>query len=322
MKYAPVCIVTLNRSEHLKQCLESLSKCTLAEDTDVFVAIDYPPSEKYIEGWRKNIEFLDNCGNYGFKSFNVIKRQENYGIWNNPADKQTNSKALIQDVLKDYDRYIFTEDDNVFSPCFLEYINKGLEIFENDDKVFSISGYKFYYPIKFSSNTFVRQNVDYSPWGVATWRKKVTLTNNNNYKWFRNKITFNMIFNLRKKYGWGAVVGLLVCSNKNDVKHWIDRHYWTYMNVTEMQQIVPIQTLVKNIGLDGSGETMNNAIGQEWCDEKLNPLFSAKHFEFIGTGYEFFDENRSIYAKGKYWRKQSEYLWISLKKIIKLIFTV
>lgn len=320
MKCAPVCIVTLNRYDHLRQCLESLSRCTLAGNTDVFIALDYPPSEKYVDGWKKNVEFLDNCEDYGFKSFNVIKRNENYGIWNNPADKPTNSKALVQDILKVYDRYIFTEDDNVFLPCFLEYMNKGLELFENDEKVFSIAGYKFYYPIRFNENTFIRQDVDYSPWGVGLWKNKINMVKDIDYKWFRKNVSCRQIYNIKKKYGWGGVVGLLSSASKHDIKHLIDRHYWVFMSVMGLQQIVPTKTLVKNIGLDGSGETMSNAIGQEWCDDNLNPMSSAKYFDFIGTGYEFFEENRNVFIKGKYWRKQSEYMWISFKKIIKILF--
>ena len=81
MQYAPVLIPTLNRYEHLKKCLESLSRCTWAEETEVYVALDYPPSEKYMEGWKKNKEFLENCGDMGFKKLHLIERKENYGTW-------------------------------------------------------------------------------------------------------------------------------------------------------------------------------------------------------------------------------------------------
>ena len=53
MIYAPVIIPTLNRYEHFKNCLESLEACVGADFTDVYVALDYPPSEKYVEGWKK-----------------------------------------------------------------------------------------------------------------------------------------------------------------------------------------------------------------------------------------------------------------------------
>lgn len=53
MNYAPVIIPTLNRYDHFIKCLESLEKCSGAEYTEVFVALDFPPSNKYIEGWKK-----------------------------------------------------------------------------------------------------------------------------------------------------------------------------------------------------------------------------------------------------------------------------
>ncbi len=61
MIYAPVLIPTLNRYDHLRQCLESLSRCSWADKTDVFVALDYPPEvnrEKYEEGWQCNKAYL------------------------------------------------------------------------------------------------------------------------------------------------------------------------------------------------------------------------------------------------------------------------
>ena len=57
-KYAPVYIPTLNRYEHFKRCLESLERCTDADKTDVYVGLDYPPSEKYVAGWKKIDEYL------------------------------------------------------------------------------------------------------------------------------------------------------------------------------------------------------------------------------------------------------------------------
>ena len=50
MSYAPVLITTCNRYEHLKRCVESLSKCTLASETDLIISVDYPPSDKYVDG--------------------------------------------------------------------------------------------------------------------------------------------------------------------------------------------------------------------------------------------------------------------------------
>ena len=53
MNYAPIIIPTLNRNDHFIKSLESLEKCSGAENTEVFVALDFHPSGKYIDGWKK-----------------------------------------------------------------------------------------------------------------------------------------------------------------------------------------------------------------------------------------------------------------------------
>ena len=45
MNFAPIIIPTLNRCDHLKACLESLNNNHNAENTEVSVSVDYPPSE-------------------------------------------------------------------------------------------------------------------------------------------------------------------------------------------------------------------------------------------------------------------------------------
>ena len=49
----PVYIPTLNRYEHFRNCVESLARCTHADKIELVVGLDYPPSEKYVEGWKK-----------------------------------------------------------------------------------------------------------------------------------------------------------------------------------------------------------------------------------------------------------------------------
>lgn len=323
MTYAPVCIPTLNRYEHLRKCLESLSRCTWADQTEVYVALDYPPVnqwDKYAAGWEKNREFLRSCGNMGFKKLHVIEREENYGIWL-PGHKG-NSKCLQEEVMKLYDRYIFSEDDNVFAPCFLEYMNRGLEMFENDDKVYSMGGYKFYYPIKKDYNTFFRLTVDYSPWGVGLWTKKYEQKPQLNYMWFRKQLSLRKFIDTYQKYGWGVINGWLAhCIKKLQPEHEIDNYIWLYMQLSGKQQIIPTQTLVENIGLDGSGVDMQDAIGlgQEWADPRLNPLSTNEHFDFVGTGYEHIEENRKIYYHGKYWMTEWQYFKKACRKLAKML---
>lgn len=321
MIYAPVVIPTLNRYEHLRQCLESLSRCTWADQTEVYVALDYPPMDKwdkYAPGWEKNRDWLRSIGDFGFKKLHVIERTENYGTWL-PGQKG-NGKSLIHDeILPRYDRYIVTEDDNVFAPSFLEYMNKGLELFENDDKVQSIGGYRFIHPLLFDDNTFFRTSVDYCPWGVGFWVKKQSATRNLNYQWYRQQVTISKLLQVFRQYGWGGIYSWMAhLAKRPQPEHVIDNYTWTYLMLTGRQQIMPAQTLVINNGLDGSG-SMSNAIGETWCDPALNPMNMSEHFEFIGTGYEHFEENKKIYVHYKYWCHPVVYMWKSIKKLIKVV---
>ena len=322
MIYAPVCITTLNRYEHLRKCLESLSRCSWADHTEVYVALDYPPLSKwdfYAPGWEKNKDFLHSCGNMGFKQLHVIEREENYGTWN-PGDRG-NMKCLLKDIRSRYDRYIATEDDNIFAPCFLEYMDKGLDLFKDDKNVLCLTGYRLYFtpPVRFDQNTFTRTIVDYIPWGIGHWTEKVENLPHLDYKWHRKQLTYKNVKYLRNGISLGAVCKLVnqSCATKRNII--IDVNMLAYMALEKKQLIFPKQTLVENIGFDGSGASMGDSQGAEWCDSQLNPLSTEEHFDFIGTGYEYFEENQKIYGAGKYFKTDREYRRILIRKLAKLI---
>ena len=86
MIYAPVFMITLNRYKHLKCALESLKKNTWAKYTDVYIAVDYPPNDKYRSGYEKVCDYLDNSDFSDFHTFTVIKRNENFGAGKNSRD--------------------------------------------------------------------------------------------------------------------------------------------------------------------------------------------------------------------------------------------
>ena len=101
-QYAPVIIPTLNRFDHFKRCLESLEKCTGAEHTDVYVALDYPPSEKYIDGWKKIGAYLvEKEKNNSFANLCVTRRERNYGV----GHENSNGAVMLREVEQKYDRY-------------------------------------------------------------------------------------------------------------------------------------------------------------------------------------------------------------------------
>lgn len=166
--YAPVVIPTLNRFDHFKSCLESLERCTGADKTDVFVGLDYPPSDKYIDGWQKIDAYLrEKEKSNGFKNLYVHRRDHNCGV----GKVNSNASLLLNGVKKISDRYILSEDDNEFSPNFLEYINWGLDYYKDDPSVFAICGCKNLDTDDIRNNVY-KLNTIFCAWGYGTWFHK------------------------------------------------------------------------------------------------------------------------------------------------------
>jgi len=317
MIYAPVLIPTLNRYEHLKQCLESLSRCTWADKTEVYVALDYPPQDKwdvYAPGWEICRDWLRSVGDMGFKKLHVIEREENYGTWR-PGDKG-NGECLRNYISNYYDRYIYTEDDNVFSPNFLEFMDKGLEKFEDDENVYSLIGFRWYFPIKTDGNTYMRITTDFTPWGTGYWVKK---KDSINQKWFKKQLILRNVVRLYRQYGPGIVGSLFEFArseHRNDII--IDMHIRAYLMITGKHVLVPTESLVKNIGCDGTGGMpVSNEDMQALYDS--TPMSYDSHFEYIGTGYEDYEYNNNLYLSEREWQGKRFFNKRLIKKIIKYI---
>ncbi len=162
-KFAPIIIPTLNRCDHLMRCVNSLSQNDLAKETDLFISVDYPPSEKYIEGYKRVVEYL-NSGLSGFRNVQVYYQDQNLGA-------HDNFLFLLHKISKEYRNFIFSEDDNVFSADFLDYMNYCLSKYEDDEDVQVVDGYMW--PIKERDSTgIVRIDSLFNAWGYGGWIDK------------------------------------------------------------------------------------------------------------------------------------------------------
>lgn len=133
----PVIITTLCRYEHFVRCIESLKANDLAPQTELYIGLDYPAKESHVEGWKKIKDYL-NDGIEGFLKVNCISHTHNLG----PSE---NFRVVREVVYEKYDRYIFSEDDNLFEASFLSFMNMCMDKYSEDKKIFSVCPYK--YPI-------------------------------------------------------------------------------------------------------------------------------------------------------------------------------
>lgn len=244
--FSPVLIITLNRYEHFKSCVISLSKCVNSDKTDLYIALDYPLKESHWEGYNKIQNSIASIS--GFKSINIIKREVNFGILKNYFE-------AINFIFEKHDRLIFSEDDNVFSFDFLSFMNNCLEKFESRNDVFSVNGYNYPIdiPFNYTENVYLWQG--HSGWGEGFWREKFKnidwsndLVQSNTKKFLKNYINvfrFNRIANI-------YVPSLINMHNQNTIHG--DIYICMYQFLNNMCSVFPVESRVRNIGNDGSGE--------------------------------------------------------------------
>ncbi len=155
----PILIPTLNRIEHLQRCISSLQQNSLAKETELYISVDYPPNEKYRDGYLQVVDFVKNIS--GFAKVHVYYQIENIG-------GARNSDFLRTEVRKEHDCFFYTEDDNVFSPNTLEFMNQALLYLKSREKIIAVSAAgDTSWKCVGKGNIYYRKR--YSAWGYAMW---------------------------------------------------------------------------------------------------------------------------------------------------------
>lgn len=299
-QYAPIGIPTLNRYEHLKKVIEGLRTCPESVQSDLYISVDYPPSKKYEIGYKKVCEYL-KFGIEGFRSVTIVYQKENLGA----LDNWEFVEKTLQD--KGYDFYILLEDDIVPMPAFLSYMNKSFVLFHNDDKVMGIGAYE----------TMIKNIGDYnavythfgSCLGFFTRQRKATLNKCLNYDYLtsilHDKKMCKKIIAYRKDAYWRFVTIALGLNEKLTLRDGsvapIDYFNDTVLVIEDMLSVFPTKGLVKNIGLDGTGEhaTIVDETPGDYYSEKqidinvLNKEDSYKAEQLVTSCREY-DKNMYI----------------------------
>lgn len=249
-QYAPVLIPTLNRFAHFKRCLESLERCTGAEYTDVFVGLDYPPSKKYVAGWEKINSYLkDKEINNNFRNLFVRRRDHNCGV----KGLKSNYALLFFEIEnnEEYNSYIISEDDNEFSPNFLEYMNKALDKYRDDPRILRICGYT---PSVFQdiSDENIFCNIDSPAYGMGNWLRRNYNNKLINYKCINTILKESFWKTVKLFFSYPALIYMAIHMIKRRTTYGDVRY--SMHNLTQGTfSICPTKSLVRNWGADGSG---------------------------------------------------------------------
>ncbi|MDB3986944.1 glycosyltransferase [bacterium] len=241
--YAPIALFVYNRLNHIKKVIEALKKNLIAEKSKIYIFSDFSDSGEGQNKIKKIRKYLRNIN--GFKEVNIIERKNNYGT-------SKNITGGLDYIFKKYNKCIILEDDILVSKNFLSQMNYFLEKFNKNKKIASIEGYM--YPVNFRKDIpdyfFLKGT---GCWGWATWKRSWK-----NYEGSVDKLLKN--FSAKKElvtdfdyYNSYPYYKMLKKQKWSKKKSWAIRWYASNF-IKDNYTIYFKNTLVKNIGLDGSGE--------------------------------------------------------------------
>jgi hypothetical protein len=238
---APIILFVYNRPEHTKRTVESLLKNTLVSRSNLFIFSDAAKNDKDF----KNVEEVRNYIRT-IKSFNkieIIERERNFGLANSVI-------SGVSEVIESYGKVIVLEDDMISSPYFLKFMNEVLNISENEQRIFSVTGYTF--PIKIPE--LYKFPIYLSPrsssWGWGTWKNRWEKADWR-VKDFQNFINDKSQVESFNK-GGDDLTRMLQNSISCKIDSWSVK--WTYTHfLNNAYCVYPVKSRIRNIGADRSG---------------------------------------------------------------------
>ena len=263
-EYAPVLVSVYHRLYTLKRCIEALRNNVEAVQTDLFIVSDgaaRKTDEDRVSNVRKYVDEIS-----GFKSVTLIARPENWG-----ANRSV--MGAIEDLLRKFGRLIFMEDDILPSIHYLEYMNRGLDFYDENPQVFAICGYKscFKLPKKYKYDLFALNR--YSPWGVGFWADKYfSVDHGSRNRYDELKVNKPELFEFYQTND-PSFLGILKADSEGRIKA-ADVRIETDLIYSGQVCIYPRNTMT--YVQDTTGDSMHG--GGMWMWENIRPDFRPKDF--------------------------------------------
>lgn len=264
MQKAPIALFVYKRPQHTEKTLESLSRCEGADESELFIFCDgpkRPEDEKAVSEVRQVVRSRRWCG-----KVNVIERDKNMGLANSII-------GGVTELCNSYGRVIVLEDDLLTSRYFLEYMNKALDLYENNEQVMQVSGHMFPVNIKPETDAFFLPFT--TSWGWATWQRSWSHFDGEmkGYTRLKKDKELKFRFDLDRSYPY---FNMLSKQRKGKVDSWAILWYLSVF-MLDCLTLYPSQTLIQNIGFDGSGTHSSIARGLEDFDV-MQPGFRVSLF--------------------------------------------
>jgi glycosyltransferase involved in cell wall biosynthesis len=236
---AAIVLFTYNRPRHTRQTIEALLKNEPASDSELFVFSDGPKDASDAENVQAVRNYIRTVR--GFKKITIIERENNRGLADNIIDGVTR-------IVNSHGRVIVLEDDIITSPDFLRYMNEALDFYQDETRVWHISGWN--YPIDTFGlpDAFLWRVMNC--WGWATWQDRWRHFERDPNGLIR-RFTKEQIkrFNLDDSHDFWAQVR---ANAEGRITTWAI-FWYAVIFMNNGLCLNPTRSLVRNIGHDGSG---------------------------------------------------------------------
>jgi Glycosyl transferase family 2 len=239
MTLAPIALFTYNRPYHTRKTVEALQQNKLSSKSDLIVFSDGPKEGSSGEQVQEVRNYLKTIQH--FNSVRIIERESNVGL-------SANIINGVHQVISQYGKIIVVEDDLVTSPFFLDFMNEGLHLYENDEKVIGLHGFLLPLDVTLPSTFFLR-GADCSGW--ATWKRGWDIFQPDASLLLGRLIESNQTeqFEFDGNYPY---VQMLKDQIAGKTSSWAIRWYASAF-LEDKYTLYPGKSLVSNIGGDGSG---------------------------------------------------------------------
>jgi len=253
--YAPIVMFAYRRIP--QKTIESLLENKYAKDSYLYI---------YSDGFKNDIDKQDvlKVRQYlktikGFKSISIKEAPTNKGL----ADSIING---VSEIINKYEKVIVLEDDLIVSNNFLAYMNEALDFYQNDKKIWSISGYGPKLPCleKYEKDVYLSPRA--SSWGWASWKDRW-----NSVDWdvkeFQ-KLKKNKQMRKQFELGGDDLYKMLELQVLGKIDSWAIR--WCYSQfLQKMYTVYPVKSKVLNVGFENMQSTHTSGSGKKW-DVTLN----------------------------------------------------
>jgi len=243
-RLAPIVLTVYNRPWHTEQTLTALKANDLANQSTLYIYSDGPKQLASPEELEKinRVRELARRGTW-CKDVHLVESPFNIGLLNSFIKGVT-------EIVNRYGKVIVLEDDQITSRGFLRFMNEALELYKDDETVMHVSGYM--YPAKFvSKDTTFFLNIQSCP-GWGTWKRAWDHYNNDALDHLRY---FSQTKKLKRKFdieGHAYFFDQLV-RNAGSLNYSFAVRWYASCFRAGGLSLFPSRSLVKNIGLDGTG---------------------------------------------------------------------